>query len=67
MLIILFDGAHPRPYSLFARVLGKLNILICQLQCSVAVGACNLCNGGVRLVREQHPNMYCIAALLNFQ
>uniref|UniRef100_A0A804MSR1 Uncharacterized protein n=1 Tax=Zea mays TaxID=4577 RepID=A0A804MSR1_MAIZE len=26
------------------------------VKCSVLAGACNLCNGGVHFVREQHPN-----------
>ena len=52
--IMLFDGAHSSPCSLSARVLG--NLLICQLPCSVCAGVCNLCNGGVRFVREHDSN-----------
>jgi hypothetical protein len=47
---------HPRPCSLSSRVFG--NLLICQLPCSVCAGVCNLCNGGVRFVREHDPNRY---------
>ena len=54
--IMLFDGTHPRPCSLPPRVFG--NLLICQLPCSLYAGVCNLCNGGVRFVREHDPNRY---------
>ncbi|KAL5664150.1 hypothetical protein ACJX0J_024258, partial [Zea mays] len=28
----------------------------CGVKCSVLAGACNLCNGGIRFVRDKHPN-----------
>jgi hypothetical protein len=42
--------------------LEKSNLLTCQLPCSVLAGVCNLCNGGVRFVREHDPNRYSRAA-----